>query len=115
MSLHTFRATFGGRLTCTVTFDPAMEARGEHGYGPPTKQWSPQPSEEEFDAFFPEYRDWIHTVYGQIAHLINEPYRAVLQNLRAQPLRWEAWIYHPDGRRECVAKGTGAFKPPPEE
>lgn len=111
MTPHHFTKTFAGRLTCTITFDPAKYSHGKQGYGPPDKQWLPQPTEEEYAAFFPEYCEWIHGVYAAIAHIIQRPYGAILQDRRSQRPHWEAWLYHPDGSKECVEQGDGLFPP----
>jgi hypothetical protein len=114
MSAHTFEATFAHRLTCTITFDPAVDYDRALDYARVSKQWRPQPTEAEFAAFFADYCRWIHTVNSQISKIIDHPYRTVLHDHRSAHPHWEAWIYHPDGTSECVAQGSGIFKPPAE-
>ena len=107
---HTFQAAFG-RFTCTITFDPVKHSHGEQGYGPPDKQWLPPPTEADLAAHFPAYREWIHTVYSAIAAIIDDEYRAIIQDRHPQRPKWEAWIYQPDGSAKCVAQGGGLFEP----
>ena len=111
MSVRKFEKTFGGRITCTIQFDPARDHDRTSGYTHVPKRWEPQPSDEEFAAFFSEYCEWIHTVYSEVSKLINRPYRAVLQDRRSAQPHWEAWVYEPDGTRTCASKGNGYFQP----
>src|SRR6266404_2249751 len=73
----------------------------------PEKEWSPQPSEEEFRAFFPEYREWIHTVNCAIAELVQADHAYVLQDSWANPPYRETWIYKADGTKRCIKKEYG--------
>ena len=111
MPAYTFQASFAGRFTCTVTFDPAIHFHGKAGQIGPAKHWHPQPPPADEAEFFNAYRAWIHTVNAQIAKIVNVEYRSILQNRHGKPPAWQAWIYQPDGTKKCVAKGTGIFNP----
>ncbi len=111
MSAHKFRLTFKNGLTCTVTFDPAIHWNREAQRVTPAKHWHPKPDYKSTKAIFSEYLEWMHTVNAQIAQIIKADHRYVVTDSHAKKPTWEAWIYHADGTKECVAKGEGVFNP----
>lgn len=108
MSCHTFHHTFTGNVTCTVIFDPAAHYDRKTRKLSPLKYWDPpEPSAEELNSFFPEYREWMHAVNSQISQLIKSDHIFVSQDSFAEPPYREFWLYKLDGTKQCIKKEYG--------
>ncbi len=77
----------------------------------PAKQWSPNPSEEDFHAFYPQYVEWMHTVNAQLSEILGCDHTYVFQDRYADEPFWEFWVYHANGKKECIAKQGRLFDP----
>jgi hypothetical protein len=77
----------------------------------PAKQWSPNPSEEDFHAFYPQYVEWMHTVNAQLSEILGCDHTYVFQDRYADEAFWEFWVYHANGKKECIAKQGRLFDP----
>jgi hypothetical protein len=108
---HQFTHLFANGLTCTFVFDPELHHHPESRMIAPAKHWSRSFDDAEADAILPEYREWAHTVHGEIADILGESCVYVLQDSAATLPFWEFWVYHPGGTKECVKRGTGRFDP----
>ena len=94
-----------------MLFQPAIHwDRGTNAIQTP-KKWDTEPTDEEFEAFFPEYVEWMHSVNLALSEIIGSDHTYVFQNSYAEEPFWEFWVYHANGEKECVAKDYGRFDP----
>jgi hypothetical protein len=100
-----FHCDFGTGTNCTITLDLEEYRKDPKNIRPKTVWVGPRT-----DEVFELYRPWMHTVNAAISEAIQSDHVYVLQDWAKNP-RWEFWVYHPSGERECVAEGDGVFHP----
>lgn len=108
---YTFQHTFLPDLTCSVVFEPAIHWDQDANSIRPEKWWSRDPTTEEFRAFLPHYREWMHTVNAELSRIIDGDHTYMLQDRDPAGPRWEFWVYHANGAKECIAQEDGIFDP----
>ena len=94
-----------------MLFEPAKYDRNAGKTFRPSKKWNREPTDEEFEAFFPQYVEWTHSANSEIAKIIGGDYVHILQDSYAKNPFWQFWVYHCNGEKECVAQGDGQFDP----
>jgi hypothetical protein len=108
---YVFQHSFGSGCTCTIAFQPGVHYDRATNTIRLAKQWSPQPSEEDFHAFYPQYVEWMHAVNAHLSEITGSDHTYVFQDSYADEPFWEFWVYHANGEKECVAKQRGFFDP----
>lgn len=108
---YAFQHTFLPGLICSLLFEPAIHwDRGTNSLRP-AKQWSRQPTDDEFGIFYSQYVEWMHTVNAELSSIIGSDHTYVFQDSYADEPFWEFWIYRANGEKECVATQMGFFDP----
>ena len=108
---HTFTHSFGRGFTCTVEFEPAIHYNREAKQIRPLKKWNPQPSNKDYESFFPEYIEWVHLVNLEFAKIVNGDHLCVFSDRYAKHPFWELWLYQANGEKKRLKKAYGIFKP----
>ena len=106
---HTFCHSFGKDFTCTVENEPALNPAARQIR--PRKYWHPRPSAEDYEAFFPQYVQWMHSVNTQLARIHQADHIFVLQDRYAKQPFWQKWLYRVNGEKKCIATGHGPYIP----
>ena len=107
----TFQHSFGGGFVCTVIFDPKVHYDPSNRTIRPAKEWNPYPKDEDFEAFYPQYMEWMHFVNSELSKIAGQDHTFVFQDKYAPKPYWEFWVYHANGEKKCVAKQYGVFDP----
>ena len=107
---YAFQHSFPHGIACAVLFEPAIHYDRQAKRVSLTKKWSPKPTDEEFESFFPEYIEWMHTVNAEVSEIIGSDHIYLVKDKYSEHPFWEAWVYHPNGERECFDKGEGFFE-----